>query len=111
MRNNNFNEFSKKRLMNNLEKKFNTTTIGSLSIIEEELGFLWGHGYPLSELNEDEKEMRELWKKVRTRILDLGNSNLRAAQSELAQYSFHWNRYITNFEVKGNKQICKEHLK
>ena len=97
-----YGDFSKKRLLNNIEKKFNTTTIGSLAIIEEELGFLWGHGVPYNELTEEEKELREIWKTVRTRILDLGNSNLRASQSELSQYSFKWNRYVTNFEVKGN---------
>ena len=41
-----YNEFSKKRLLNNLEKKFNTTIIGSLAVFEEELGHLWGHGLP-----------------------------------------------------------------
>lgn len=99
-----YNEFSKKRLLNNLEKKFNTTIIGSLAIFEEEFGYLWGHGVPYEKLNDDEKEFREMWKETRTRILDAGNSNLRAAQSELAQYTFHWNRYITEFKLKGNEE-------
>ena len=99
-----YNEFSKKRLLNNLEKKFNTTIIGSLAVFEEELGHLWGHGLPTEDLTEEQKNIRRLWKKARVKILDNGGSNLRAAQNELAQYSFHWNRYVMNFDVAGTKK-------
>jgi hypothetical protein len=47
-----YEEVSKKRLNNNLKKKFDTTTIGSLSAFEENFGFLWGHGKKYSELDE-----------------------------------------------------------
>jgi hypothetical protein len=96
-----YGDFSKKRLLNNLEKKFNTTIIGSLAVFEEEFGFLWGHGKQNEELTEEQKELKKLWKRARVKILDNGGSNLRAAQSELAQYSFHWNRYVTHFSL-GN---------
>ena len=96
-----YKDSSKKRLLNNLKKKFDTTTIGSLAIIEEIFGELWGHGVHYNELTEEEKEWREDWNEARTKILDLGNSNLRASQSEIAQYSISWNRYVTNFIVKN----------
>ncbi len=99
-----YDEFSKKRLLNNLEKKFNTTIIGSLAVFEEEFGHLWGHGKPYSELDDDQKELRKNWKRARVRILDNGGSNLRAAQSELSQYSFKWNRYVTHFDIKSKEQ-------
>jgi len=102
--NSNYNDFSKKRLLNNLKKKFNTTIIGSLAVFEEIFGHLWGHGLPYDQLTDEQKELHQAWKQARTRILDSGNSNLRAAQSELAQYSFHWNRYVTHFELKGNQE-------
>ncbi len=98
-----YSDFSKTRLLNNLKKKFDTTTIGSLAIFEEEFGFLWGHGKPYSQLNEDEKDWREVWSRARTYILDLGNSNLRASQSEISQYTLTWNRYVTNFVIKNDK--------
>ena len=85
-KNNDYKNFSKKRLLNNIQKKFNTTTIGSLAIIE------------------DQKDWREAWSDTRTKILDLGNSNLRAAQSEISQYTLTWNRYVTNFYVKGDQE-------
>jgi len=96
-----YNEFSKKRLLNNLEKKFRTTIIGSLAVFEEEFGWLWGHGKDYHELNDEEIELREIWNKTRTKLLDSGNSNLRAAQNELSQYTFKWNRYVTNFKMSN----------
>jgi hypothetical protein len=96
-----YKDSSKKRLLNNLKKKFDTTTIGSLAIVEDIFGELWGHGVHYNELTDEEKEWREDWNEARTKILDLGNSNLRAAQSEVAQYSISWNRYVTNFIVKN----------
>ena len=96
-----FKDSSKKRLLNNIKKKFDTTTIGSLAIIEEFFGELWGHGIDYNELTEEELEWREIWEEARTKILDLGNSNLRASQSEISQYTISWNRYVTNFIVKN----------
>jgi hypothetical protein len=91
-----YKDFSKKRLSNNLEKKFNTTIIGSLAKFEDSFGFLWGHGLAYSELTDQQKEFRNIWKKTRVSILDSGHSNLRASQSELNQYDVHWNKYVTN---------------
>ena len=45
-----YEENSKKRLLNNIKKKFDTTIIGSLAAFEEEFGYLWGHGKHYSEL-------------------------------------------------------------
>ena len=96
-----YKDSSKKRLLNVVKKKFDTTTIGSLAIIEEFFGELWGHGIHYNELTEEELEWKEAWNEARTKILDLGNSNLRASQSEIAQYTISWNRYVTNFIVKN----------
>ena len=99
-----YKESSKKRLLNSIKKKFDTTTIGSLAILEELFGELWGHGLPYRDLEEEEKEWREVWNEARTKILDLGNSNLRGAQSEISQYTLSWNRYVTNFIIKDNRE-------
>ena len=99
-----YKDSSKKRLLNIIKKKFDTTTIGSLAILEELFGDLWGHGIPYKELTSQEKEWRQIWNEARTKILDLGNSNLRGAQSELAQYNLSWNRYVTNFILKDNEE-------
>jgi hypothetical protein len=87
-----YKENSKKRLLNNIKKKFDTTIIGSLAAFEEEFGYLWGHGKHYSELTDQE---------VRSKILDNGNFNLRSAQSEISQYTLSWNRYVTKFNFRN----------
>ena len=94
---NTYKDNSKRRLMNIIKKKFDTTIIGSLAAFEERFGELWGHGLPLEDLDEDQRYWREQWMETRSKVLDNGNSNLRAAQNEASQYTISWNRYVTNF--------------
>mgnify|MGYP003131452346 CR=1 FL=1 len=94
-RNHRYKESSKRRLSNILKKKFDTTIIGSLAAFEERFGELWGHGLSLSDLDEDQQYWRDLWMETRSKVLDNGNANLRAAQNEISQYTLSWNRYVT----------------
>ena len=98
-----YKDNSKRRLLNNIKKKFDTTIIGSLAAFEEKFGELWGHGLPAGELDEDQIYWREVWAAARSRILDNGNANLRAAQNEIAQYTLSWNRYVTQFNLDRNE--------
>ena len=97
-----YKDNSKRRLLNNLKKKFDTTIIGSLAAFEDRFGELWGHGLPIGELDEDQLYWREVWADTRSKILDNGNANLRAAQNEIAQYTLSWNRYVTQFHLDRN---------
>jgi len=97
-----YKDNSKRRLLNNLKKKFDTTIIGSLAAFEDRFGELWGHGLPNEELDEDQLYWREIWADARSKILDNGNANLRAAQNEIAQYTLSWNRYVTQFYLDRN---------
>jgi hypothetical protein len=99
-----YKDSSKKRLLTNIDKKFKTTIIGSLAVFEEYFGHLWGHGTEVEELSEREKEFRKLWLEARSKILDNGNSNLRAAQSEIAQYTMTWDRYVTELMIVPPKK-------
>ena len=92
-----YKDSSKRRLCNILKKKFDTTIIGSLAAFEERFGDLWGHGLPIADLDDDQAYWRELWKESRSKVLDNGNANLRAAQNEISQYTLSWNRYVSNF--------------
>ena len=98
-----YKDNSKRRLLNNIKKKFDTTIIGSLAAFEEKFGELWGHGLPAGELDEDQIYWREVWADARSRILDNGNANLGAAQNEIAQYTLSWNRYVTQFNLDRNE--------
>ena len=93
-----YKDNSKRRLSNILKKKFDTTIIGSLAAFEESFGELWGHGLNMNDLDEDQKYWRELWMDTRSKVLDNGNANLRAAQNEISQYTLSWNRYVTSFK-------------
>ena len=92
-----YKDNSKRRLLIILKKKFDTTIIGSLAAFEEKFGDLWGHGLAMNDLDEDQRYWRDVWMETRSKVLDNGNSNLRAAQNEIAQYTLSWNRYVTNF--------------
>ena len=92
-----YKDNSKRRLLNILKKKFDTTIIGSLAAFEEKFGDLWGHGLAMNDLDEDQRYWRDVWMETRSKVLDNGNSNLRAAQNEIAQYTLSWNRYVTIF--------------
>ena len=98
-----YKDNSKRLLLNNIKKKFDTTIIGSLAAFEEKFGELWGHGLSIEELDEDQLYWREVWADARSRILDNGNANLRAAQNEIAQYTLSWNRYVTQFNLDRNE--------
>lgn len=100
-----YKDNSKRRLLNTLKKKFDTTIIGSLAAFEEQFGELWGHGTPEEKLDEDQIYWRDAWMEARAKVLDNGNANLRAAQNEISQYTLSWNRYVTNFQLRNNEEI------
>ena len=94
-----YKDGSKRRLTNIIKKKFNTTIIGSLAAFEDQFGELWGHGLAVNDLDDDQQYWREVWMETRAKVLDNGNSNLRAAESEISQYTLSWNRYVTKFNT------------
>ena len=89
---------SKDRLSKILKKKIQTTMIGALSTIEENFGFLWNNidGKPLTK---DQEEMKTMYNKVRSEILDRGNNQARNIDAELAQYEVEWMRYQMKIQV------------
>jgi len=98
-----FKNDSKERLSKILKKKVETTMIGALSSIEEHFGFLWGaSGGPVSDqdLTEEQKIMYEAYQKVRSEILDKGNTQSRNIDAELNQYEINWLRFTMNIPVK-----------
>ena len=88
---------SKDRLAKILKKKIQTTMIGALSTIEENFGFLWSN--PTGELTATQLEMKELYDKVRSEILDKGNNQARNIDAELSQYEVEWLRYSIQIPV------------
>lgn len=93
-------ELSRKRLDKIITTKMKTCFIGALSAFEETFGSLWGHGKDVEDLTPAEKQNRELWINTRTKILNNGNTQLRASQTEIANHVIKWNRYHIDFIVK-----------
>lgn len=84
---------SKDRLSKILKKKIQTTMIGSLSTIEEHLGFLWDGD------SKEHAEMRKIYEKIRSEILDKGNNQSRNIDAELSQYEVKWLKYQLQLPV------------
>ena len=90
---------SKDRLSKILKKKVETTMIGALSSIEEHLGFLWeGDGETLTT---EQQMMHDVYQRVRSEILDKGNTQARNMDSELSQYDVKWLKYSVTIPVKN----------
>lgn len=71
--------------------------IGALSSMEDHFSFLW-----LSkegELSPEQRIMYEIFQKVRSEILDKGNTQCRNVDAELAQYDVKWLRYQATLPV------------
>lgn len=93
-----YNIESRDRLAKILKKKIQTTMIGALSTIEENFGFLW-NSTSTEPLTAEQEEMKNLYNKVRSEILDKGNNQARNIDAELAQYEVEWLRYSIKMPV------------
>ena len=101
-----YRESSKKRLMKNVERKLKTTMIGSLASFEKYFGDVWGHDE--AQPSEEQLKAKQLWEQARTEILNNGNSQLRIALEEIAQYTMTWNRYHIDFVLTPPNQDNQE---
>ena len=95
-----YKENSKRRLMSNVNKKFQTTMIGALAQFEDLFGDLWGVDKESEERTKRENDLFDKWQIARTAILNNGNNQARAAMDEMNQYTISWNKFHTDFIVK-----------
>ena len=94
-----FKSDSKFRLSKILKKKVETTMIGALSSVEEHFSFLWANKDG-SDLSPEQKLMYDTSQKVRSEILDKGNTQARNVDAELNQYDVKWLKYSVNIPVQ-----------
>ena len=103
-----YKQDSRDRLSKILKKKVETTMIGALSSIEEHFAFLWNTNDG-EELSPEQRVLYDAFQKVRSEILDKGNTQSRNVDAELAQYEVKWLRYqavmpVRNKETLGDKE-------
>lgn len=79
------NKTSRKSIIHQLTKRFETTIIGSLARIENNFGYLWAHNSDKN-LSQQEQKFEDLWELTRTSILNHGNKQMREAIDDLLQY-------------------------
>ncbi len=81
------------RLISNVEKKFQTTMIGSLARFEEAFAFLWEDEHP------DRLKFEDKWEYVRNSILNNGNKQLRGAINDIVN-CLNANQVDTKYHYK-----------
>ena len=92
---------SKKRLKTITDRKFNTCFIFPLSEFETVFGSIWGHGLLDEELTIEQKMNKAKWDQVRMNILNKGNAQRRALQTEIDLYDMRFERYHMEIRPKG----------
>ncbi len=97
---------SKDRLSKILKKKVETTMIGALSSVEDHFSFLWTN--ESGQQTPEQKIMYDLFQKVRSEILDKGNTQARNVDAELSQYDVNWLRYTIEMPIKTQEEKGQE---
>lgn len=93
--------YDPQRLKFHVERRIQTTMIGALARIEENLGYLWGHHKPESEpLTEKESQFLDVWDYLRNDILNYGNAQIRKLNDDFHRYGGVFkNKYSYKFPV------------
>jgi len=91
---------SRERLTKIIKKKIETTMIGALSSVEEHMGFLWESDG--ASLTDEQSFMKDAYQKIRSEILDKGNTQARNVEAELSQYDVTWLKYNIDIPVVKN---------
>jgi hypothetical protein len=69
-----------------MESRIKTTMIGSLSKMEQNFGYLWGH-FKDGPLTEQQEKFADLWDYTRNQILNQGNKQIRQMKEDLDKQS------------------------
>lgn len=84
-------EIGKEKLKKYVTTNIRTTMIAALAAFEEKYSELWGNG--VDNLTEEQQREYEIWQETRSKILDIGNNNIRHALNELDCYDVYFNGY------------------
>jgi transcription termination factor Rho len=91
-------EFSKKKLLKNTNKKILTTGVGIIAVVEKNLGFLWGHEQK-RELTTEERYIEEKFQTLRKEAFDNINKQIRNNEEEFKLYTIVCNGYSLQLPV------------
>lgn len=74
------------RLKASAASRMRTTMVGAISAVEEAFGHLWGLGKPRQDLTDREFRLDAEWRRLRERIFDIGNKQIRAIEIEVEAF-------------------------
>jgi transcription termination factor Rho len=100
-------DLSRDKLFKAAKKKIQTTMIGALSTLEESFGFLWGLGIDEENRSEDHRKIQELYEDARAKILDRGNTQIRALEAEFVNYDITRKKYLINLPMANEEGDSK----
>ena len=93
----------KRQLLNKIETRFKTVMIGSLSRIEDHLGFLWGYDKN-EKLTEQQQKFLDIWESLRNEILNHGNYHLREGLDDIEDFFDTAERYTYKFIFNNRRE-------
>ena len=103
--------YEPERLKFYMEKRIQTTMIGALARVEENLGFLWGHTKD-EDLSPKEEEFADIWDFTRNQILNHGNNQIRQITEDFYKYGGMFKtRYHYSFNVPKNNNDSQSDTK
>jgi hypothetical protein len=94
-----YKEVAHNELYQKSVKRIQTTMIGSLSTLEEYFGFLWGFGQPEQEITEEQKYMKSVYEKARSKILDRGNAQMDSLESDFVKYEITRKKFYIKLPI------------
>jgi hypothetical protein len=90
------------KLLDEVEKRFQTLMIGAISRVEKSFGYLWNHGNkPESETQE---AFKQKWDNLRTELLNHGNNQIRLAINTIEDYLDGSNKFSYQYNFKINNK-------
>jgi len=92
-----------RNFIDNIETRFKTLMIGSISRFEKHFGYLWNHGEEPN--TQSEEKFRNLWEDLRIDLLNHGNNQIRLAMNEIEK-EFKKSKYQYNYDfvIKKKKE-------
>ena len=94
---------NREKLEKDTINKLNTTMIGAIAAIEEELGFIFGHDKDARTI--EEEAMYKIFRDVRSRILGLGNEQIKRFMLDVKLYDIKGPYYKYDFVSPDYKHI------
>jgi len=88
---------SRNKLQNAIARRIRTTMIGALATIEEKLGFILGED---GNRTKEQEHLNNLFKEVRSNILDKGNDQIRQLDSDFDAYVIEMKKMYLEFRLE-----------